>query len=47
MFVRAIKEKGDKEIMREIQAIMPFVSCIHPYPDEPCKDTSTGIQSPN
>jgi len=43
MFVRAIKEKGDKEI----QAIMPFASCIHPCPDEPCKDTSTGIQSPN
>lgn len=40
MFVRAIKEKSDKEIMREIQAIMrQIASCITYLPclDEPCK----------
>ena len=43
MFVRAIKEKSDKEIMREIQAIMrQIASCITYLPclDEPCKDSS-------
>ncbi|KAF8715141.1 hypothetical protein HU200_027696 [Digitaria exilis] len=38
-FVRAIKEKSDKEIMREIQAIMrQIASCITYLPclDEPC-----------
>jgi hypothetical protein len=43
MFVRAIKEKSDKEIMREIQAIMrQIASCITYLPclDEPCKDSN-------
>jgi mitotic spindle assembly checkpoint protein MAD2 len=41
MFARAIKEKSDKEIMREIQAIMrQIASCITYLPclDEPCKN---------
>jgi len=44
MFVRAIKEKSDKEIMREIQAIMrQIASCITYLPclDEPCKNSNS------
>jgi hypothetical protein len=43
MFIRAIKEKSDKEIMREIQAIMrQIASCITYLPclDEPCKNSN-------
>lgn len=41
LLVRVVKEKSDKEIMREIQAIMRQVnSCISFLPclDEPCKE---------